>query len=117
MKRPLLHLSLLCAFALPAATATVPPPEKLLPADALFALTIPDYAKSSASWRQMPGALFWNDASMKPFRDKFMKTSQSDIVAPLEKDPSIPFADYSGLSQRQPSVASVAPQKATGDVS
>jgi hypothetical protein len=116
MKRPLLHLSLLCAFALPAATAPVPPPEKLLPADALFALTIPDYAKSSASWKQMPGALFWGDASMKPFRDKFMKKFQSDIIAPLEKELGIKFADYSGLAQGQVSLAIVAPPKAGDDV-
>src|SRR5437867_2405233 len=116
MKRPHLLLSLLCALALPTAAAPVPPPEKLLPADSLFVLAIPDYAKSSAVWKQWPGALFWNDASMKPFRDKFMKKFQSDIVAPLEKEFGIKFADYSGLVQGQVSFAIVAPQKDDGRV-
>jgi len=118
MKRSLLHASLLCALALPAAVsaAPVPPPEKLLPADALFVLSIPDYAKSSAAWKRWPSARFWNDASMKPFRDKFTKKFQSDVVAPLEKELGIKFADYEGLVQGQVSLAIVAPQKAEGDV-
>ena len=69
MKLPLLHLSLLFALALSTAAAPVPPPEKLLPADSLFVLTVPDYAKSSAAWNKWPGVQFWGDPSMKPFRD------------------------------------------------
>jgi len=117
MKRPLLHLSLLCALALSMAAAPVPPPEKLLPADTLFVLTIPDHAKSSAIWKQWPGVQFWSDASMKPFRDKFMKKFEAEVVAPLEKELGIKFADYSGLAQGQLSFAIIAPQKAGEDVS
>jgi hypothetical protein len=111
MKRHLLHFGLLCALALPLAAAPVPPPEKLLPADTLFVLTIPDYAKSSAVWKQWPGVQFWGDSSMKPFRDKFVKKLETEVIAPLEKELGIKFADYLGLAQGQISLAIIAPQK------
>lgn len=100
MKRQLLALGLLisCAFA---SLAAVPPPEKLLPADTVAVLTIPDYAKSSAVWKQAPASQLWADPSMKAFRDKFMAKFQSDLVEPLEKQLGVKFSEYLELAQGQ----------------
>jgi hypothetical protein len=104
MKYQLCSLPLLIAFALPGVAAT-PPPEKLLAADAVAVFTVPNYAKSKAAWGQWPASQLWADAAMKPFKEKFMKKFQSELVAPLEKDLGIKFADYSGLAQGQVTLA------------
>jgi len=104
MKRHLCSLGLLLACAASSFAAT-PPPEKLLAADTVAIFTIPEYAKASASWKQWPASLMWADPSMKPFRDKFMGKFQSDVVAPLEKEFGVKFADYAGLAQGQMTIA------------
>jgi hypothetical protein len=106
MKRviALLILPLLCAGSL---WAAVPAPEKLLPPDTLFVLTIPDYAKASASWKQWPASQLWDDPAVKPFREKLSSKMKSDFVEPLEKEFGIKFADYAGLAQGQLTVAVV----------
>jgi len=100
MKHRVCSLGLFLAAALSTFAAT-PPPEKLLPADTVLVLTIPDYAKASATWKQYPLSLLWADATMKPFRDKFMNKLQADLVAPLEKELGIKLSDYSSLAQGQ----------------
>ena len=107
MKRQLQSLGLLLACAFTSLAAT-PPPEKLLPADTVAVFTIPDYAKASATWKQLPASLLWADASMKPFKDKFMGKFQSDLVEPMEKQLGIKFADYSNLAQGQMTFAILA---------
>ncbi len=93
-------------FAVAAAgPAATPPPEKLLPVDTVAVLTIPDYAKTSATFKQWPSALLWGDASMKPFKDKFTAKFQSDVIGPLEKEFGIKLADFAGLAQGQLTVA------------
>jgi len=109
MKRSLAFLGLLCGLAFTTTAAPVPPPEKLLPGDTVFLLTTPDYAKSSAVWDKWPGAMLWNDVSMKPFRDKFVKKFKTDIAEPLEKELGIKFADYTGLAQGQVTFALLTP--------
>ena len=100
MKYPLYLLPLLFAWA-PLGTAAVAPPEKLLPANTVLVLTVPDFAKSSSVWQTWPSSLLWKDSSLKPFKDKFVGKLQSDLVAPLEKEFGIKLADYSGLAQGQ----------------
>ena len=109
MKRHLTLLSLLCGFTLAATAAPVPPPEKLLPRDTVFVLTVPDYAKSSATWDRWPSSLFWNDAAMRPFREKFVNKFKTEVVVPLEKELGFKFADYAGLAQGQVTLAMLAP--------
>ena len=91
----LLSLPLMCF------SAAVPPPDKLLPADTLAVLTIPDYAKAGKTWSQMPGTQLWKDPSMKAFTEKFLSKVTSDIITPLEREFGIKFSDYSGLAQGQ----------------
>jgi len=104
MKRHLFSLLALFAAAVPVLAAT-PPPEKLLAVDAVAVFTIPEYAKAKSTWNQWPASLLWADPSMKPFKEKFMKKLQSELIEPLEKEFGIRFADYSGLAQGQVTLA------------
>ena len=74
---------LLIGFVCSSPGAAVPPPEKLLPAETLFVLTVPDYKKSSGQWSQWPSSRLWRDPSMKPFREKFVNKLKSDVIEPL----------------------------------
>ncbi len=107
MKRHLTAWTLLLACTLSSFAAT-PPPEKLLPADTALVITVPDYAKASATWKQWPASLLWADPSMKPFKDKFMNKLQSEFVQPLEKEFGIKFSDYTALAQGQVTFALLA---------
>jgi len=84
-----------------ARAAAVPPPEKLLASDTIFVVTVPDYAKASAIWEQSPSSRMWGDPSLKAFKEKFMTKFLTDIVAPMEKQFGLKFADYAGLAQGQ----------------
>lgn len=104
MKRLLCSLGLTC-FLATAVFAATPPPDKLLAADTLAVFTFPDYAKSRTVLGAWPTSQLWNDASMKPFRDKFMGKLRSEVLTPLEKEFGIQLADYSGLAQGQVTLA------------
>ena len=100
MKSKLLFTLSLLAFAL-STRADVPPAEKLLPNDTLVLLTAPDFTKFRTILKDSPQGQFWNDAAMKPFKDKFMSKFKADLVAPLEKELGVKFEDYKGLAQGQ----------------
>ncbi len=85
--------------------ADIPPAEKLLPADTLLMLSVPDAAKLRALYEKSPQSKFWNDPALKPFRDKFMTKWNEDFLAPLERDLGVKFADYSSLPQGQVTLA------------
>jgi hypothetical protein len=104
MKHQLCSLPLLFPLAF-SGLAAAPPPEKLLAADTVAVFTIPEYARSKAAWNQWPASQLWADPAMKPFKEKFVKKFQSDLVAPLEKEFGIKFSDYSGLAQGQVTLA------------
>jgi hypothetical protein len=101
MKLKRLALIPLICTTLAAFGAPTPPPEKLLPADTLIVATIPDYSKVSAASKQSPLTQLWNDPAMKAFHDKFMGKLQSEVIAPLEREFGIKFADYENLAQGQ----------------
>jgi hypothetical protein len=85
--------------------ADVPPPEKLLPADVLGMVTVPDYAKARTSITRAPLRQLWNDPGMKAFREKFVGKLTSDVITPLEREFGLKFSDYSGLAQGQVTLA------------
>ena len=70
LSRHLIATALLAAFTLSA--APVPPAEKLLPDDTLVMFTVPESAKLMEISQKSPMAQLWNDAAMKPFREKFL---------------------------------------------
>ncbi|MBI3418053.1 MAG: hypothetical protein HY043_22415 [Verrucomicrobia bacterium] len=88
-----------------ALAATVPPPEKLLPADTLGIYVIPDFAKARESFARVAMAQLWRDPEMKAFREKFLEKLKSDLIAPLERELGVKFEDYASLAQGQFTVA------------
>ena len=85
--------------------AAIAPAENLLPADTLAFLTVPDVANLRTACKTSPQAMFWNDATMKPFHDKFMAKFNETFVAPLEKDLGLKVADFLALPQGQLTLA------------
>src|ERR1700749_3942691 len=86
--------------ALNAATP-IPPVEKLLPDDTLLVLTTPDFTKMRDIYHTSPQTQFWNDAAMKPFKEKFLAKMHEDLIQPLEHDLGVDFNDYTNLPQGQ----------------
>lgn len=84
--------------ALPAA---VPPAEQLLPADTLLLLTVPNWAKTTAFYKDSPQGQLWRDPELKAFKDKFMDRVQTQIVDPLERELNVKLADYAELLRGQ----------------
>lgn len=82
-------------------SATIPPPEALLPENTLMVFTIPNVSTLRATVKQSPQWLLWNDPAMKPFRDDFLAKWRQKIVAPLEKNLGLTIADYLPLLQGQ----------------
>ena len=81
--------------------AAIAPAENLLPADTLAFFTVPDASALRTAWKTSPQVMFWNDAAMKPFHDKFMAKFTEKCLAPLEADLGLKVADFLALPQGQ----------------
>ena len=81
--------------------AAVPPPEKLLPADTLGVITVPDYAKARTAYEANASRQLWRDPAMKPFTEKLVNKVKEELITPLERQLGVKFTDYSGLIQGQ----------------
>jgi len=84
-----------------AASAAVPPAEKLLPPDTLFVLSAPDWTRLREVYKKSPQSQFWDDPAMKPFRDKFQSKWDEEFVKPLERELGVKLDDYGSLLQGQ----------------
>jgi hypothetical protein len=100
MNRNFNLLALLASLS-SAIQAAVPPPEKLLPADTLGVLSVPDWARAKAAFESDASSQLWRDPAMKPFTEKLMNKVKEEFMAPLERQLGVKFADYSGLAQGQ----------------
>jgi hypothetical protein len=103
MKHVFSFAVLACAFT--AASAPVPPPDKLLPADTVAMITISDYAKAKGDWDKWAMLRMWKDEAMKPFREKFYTKLKADLMEPLEREFGVKFSDYKELFQGQITLA------------
>lgn len=83
------------ALVLPG-TAAVPPAEKLLPADTLVVLTIPDWDKAAAGVKDVPFVQMWRDPAMKPFTEKF-ELKLREMIGEKEKDFEKDWAEFKPL--------------------
>lgn len=90
----------LLGFAAPI-RAAIPAPEKLLPDDTLGVVTAPDFAKLKQIWHNLPETQCWDDAAMKPFKDKFLAKWKEDLKDPLERELGIKLDNYTELLQGQ----------------
>lgn len=93
------------SLSLPAFSADVPPPERLLPADTLGVLTIPDMAKARRLNKKSSYMLLWGDPSLRAFRDKFLTKLDEEIIKPFEQEVGIQLTNYINLAQGQFTVA------------
>ena len=101
----LLHAIVTLACLPLAGYAAVPPPEKLLPADTLGLITIPDYAKAGSAYGANATSQFWRDPAMKPFREKLETRVKEQFIDPLQRELGVKFSDYTGLVQGQLTIA------------
>ncbi len=104
MKFRLLLATLLAAYTLRAA---VPPPAQLFPQDTLLLASVPDWNAAKASFDSGSYGQMWNDAAMRPFREKFQAAFKEQVLGDLEKELGITLADYAPLVQGQVSLALV----------
>ncbi len=102
-----LFLALLAAALLPLHAAT--PPEKLLPAETLAFVTVPDMNKARAQWKNDPMAQLWGDPAMKPFADKFEAGFRANVLAAVEKELGTKIEEYTDLAQGQLTLALLSP--------
>jgi hypothetical protein len=98
MKRLLFLATMLVIVA---ARAAVPAAEKLLPADTLGLLTVPDWAAMHSNFNQSALGQFLADPAMKPFADKLASNFLSDKAGEFEKALGIKLNDYADLVRGQ----------------
>src|SRR5688500_11540613 len=79
--------------------AATPPAEKLLPADTLAFVTVPDWSKGQVGFSNSTMGRLWADPSMKAFKDKFWESFSTNMVKPLEKELELKFSDFTSLAQ------------------
>lgn len=85
--------------------AAVPPAEKLLPADTLAFLTVPDWSRAQTNFSLSALGQLWADPSMKAFKEKFLEKFNTDTIQPMEKELGLKFSDYTSLAQGQFTIA------------
>ena len=90
-----LFAALALALVLPS-TAAVPPAEKLLPADTLVVLTIPDWDATAAAAKDIPLARFWRDPAMKPFVEK-IEQKLGELIGKEDKNFGRDWAEFKPL--------------------
>jgi len=99
------RFSLALFFAAASCFAAVPPAEKLLPADTLAFLTVPDWSKAQISFSNSSLGQLWGDASMKAFKEKFLEKFNTNAIQPLEKELGLKFSNYTSLAGGQFTIA------------
>lgn len=104
---PITHLlaALLVTTSAAATFAAAPPAPKLLPADTVAVLNVPDWQQAAAFYRNSSMSRFWHDPAMKAVKDKFDKKLADEVIAPMEKSLGVKLADYAGLAQGQVTLA------------
>ena len=95
------------ALKLKARLATVPAAEKLLPADTLAFLTVPDWSKAGTNFTSSALGQLWADPAMKAFKEKFFEKLNTDKVQPLEKELGFQFTNFFNLTRGQFTLAVV----------
>lgn len=103
LHRSIVGLLAVFGLALPLAAA-VPPAEKLLPADTLAVLTVPDWDKSAAAAKDFSLAQLWRDPAMKPFAEKFER-KLGELIGQQDKDFAREWAEFKPLVGGQVTLA------------
>ncbi len=93
------------SLMVPAFAEDVPPPDRLLPADTLGLLTVPDMTTARRLNTKSSHMLLWADPSLKAFKDKFLNKLDVEIIKPFEQKTGIELTNYLSLAQGQFTVA------------
>jgi len=104
-------LGLVCV----AAAAQAPPPERILPKDAILVLAVPDFPKARASFAASAYGRFWDDPAMRPFRQDFQAKLKAGLVGLLEKEAGINPAECLETVRGQLTLALIR-DDATGEI-
>jgi hypothetical protein len=96
---------LVLIFAVSGARAAVPPAEKLLPADTLAFLTVPDWSKAQTNFSKAAWGQLFADPSMKAFKEKFFEKFNADMLKPLEKELDLKFSNFTSVAKGQFTIA------------
>ena len=99
------RFSLILLFAAFVGFAATPPAEKLLPADTLAFLTVPDWSKAQISFSNSPLGQLWAEPSMKAFKEKFLEKFNNDTIKPLEAELGLKFSNFTSVAQGQFTIA------------
>jgi hypothetical protein len=99
------NLLLVLFFAAHASFAALPPAERLLPADTLAFLTVPDWSKAQTNFSNSSLGQLWADPSMKAFKDKFWEKFSTDTLKPLEKELDFKFSNFTSVARGQFTIA------------
>jgi hypothetical protein len=95
-----LILTALCLPALVRAQS-VPPPEKLLPADTLGVFTVPDLTAARRLYQQSPQLRLLGDPAMEAFVNQVRAKLETEFFQPFEQQTGASLADYLAVAQGQ----------------
>lgn len=84
-----------------------------MPAETFLVITIKDWEQSFEAFKKTPGGMMWQDAAMRPLREKFYATLQEDVFKPLEKEGKLQLTNYFELLKGQITFALTAPADET----
>jgi hypothetical protein len=96
----LLALSLACVVH-----AALPGAERLLPADTLGYVTVPDWAVSRSNFNRSTYGRLLADPAMKAFADKLTTNLLADRAGVFEREVGVKLQDYAGLVRGQLTLA------------
>ncbi len=85
--------------------AALPPAEKLLPADTLGFLTVPDWSAARTNFNRSTYGRLLADPAMKAFADKLTTNLLSDRAGVFEREVGVKLQDYAALVRGQLTVA------------
>lgn len=105
MKRIASFLLITLGFAASVPAQTVPPAEKLLPADTLGVFTVPDLAATRRLINQSPHLQLWQDPALGPFVNKFWSKFETEVLKPIEEELGASLTNYFALAQGQVTLA------------
>lgn len=94
---------LLAALCLPALVRaqSVPPPEKLLPADTLGVITVPDLTAARRLYEQSPQMRLLGEPALEAFVNQVRAKLETEFFQPFEQQTGASLADYLAVAQGQ----------------
>ncbi len=88
-----------------AVRAALPSAERLLPADTLGFVTVPDWPAAQGNFSRSAYGQFFADPAMKAFADKLMANILSEKTGGFEREMGVKLKDYAGLVRGQTTLA------------